>query len=210
ANPILKSGPARRLACSTTAVLPSPASPITKSAPPCPSTRTLRNRRAVAAVTASRSHTARADYTQAPGACVTKKAQVSGTLSGATPTRISRGDARRAAAHRRQHRHATWMETAGMELAPGVHSIGQEKGGQVRCFLLDDGGALTLIDTLWDVDAHRILDEIKRIGRTLTDLKHVVLTHGHRSHLGGLATLKRMSRALVYCHAWEADIVQGE
>jgi len=97
-----------------------------------------------------------------------------------------------------------------MELAPGVHSIGQEKGGQVRCFLLDDAGALTLIDTLWDVDAHRILDEIKRIGRTLTDLKHVVLTHGHRSHLGGLATLKRMSRALVYCHAWEADIVQGE
>lgn len=97
-----------------------------------------------------------------------------------------------------------------MELAPGVHSIGQEKGGQVRCFLLDDGGALTLIDSLWDVDAHRILGEIKRLGRTVTDLKHIVVTHAHRSHLGGLATLKRMSGALVGCHAWEADIVEGE
>src|SRR5262249_18733944 len=118
--------------------------------------------------------------------------------------------ARRAATHRRQPRPATWMETVGMELAPGVHSIGQEKGGQVRCFLLDDGGALTLIDSLWDVDAHRILGEIKRLGRTVTDLKHIVVTHAHRSHLGGLATLKRMSGALVGCHAWEADIVEGE
>ena len=97
-----------------------------------------------------------------------------------------------------------------MEIAPGVHSIGQEKGGQVHCFLLDDGRALTLIDTLWDADGHRILDEIKRLGRDATDIAHIVLTHAHRSHLGGLATLRQKSRALVCCHAWEADIVQGE
>jgi len=101
-------------------------------------------------------------------------------------------------------------KNTGMEIAPGVHSIGQDKGGQVRCFLLDDGRALTLIDTLWDIDGHRILDQIKRLGRTATDLKHIVLTHAHRSHLGGLAALKRISRALVCCHPWEADIVQGE
>src|SRR5215813_9766191 len=97
-----------------------------------------------------------------------------------------------------------------MEIAPGVHSIGQKEGGQVRCFLLDDGRALALIDTLWDTDGHRILEEIKRLGRSATDLKHIVLTHAHRSHLGGLATLKQVSRALVCCHPWEADIVQGE
>ena len=97
-----------------------------------------------------------------------------------------------------------------MEIAPGVHCIGQKEGGQVRCFLLDDGRALALIDTLWDTDGHRILEEIKRLGRSATDLKHIVLTHAHRSHLGGLATLKQVSRALVCCHPWEADIVQGE
>jgi glyoxylase-like metal-dependent hydrolase (beta-lactamase superfamily II) len=36
------------------------------------------------------------------------------------------------------------------------------------------------------------------------------LTHGHRSHLGGLAALKRLSGATVYAHQWEADIIAGE
>jgi glyoxylase-like metal-dependent hydrolase (beta-lactamase superfamily II) len=67
-----------------------------------------------------------------------------------------------------------------------------------------------VIDTLFDVDAHRIIDRIRRIGRSVEDLKHIVLTHAHRSHLGGLATLKRMSGATVYSHEWEADIVAGE
>lgn len=41
-------------------------------------------------------------------------------------------------------------------------------------------------------------------------LKHILLTHAHRSHLGRLAELKRMSGATVYAHEWEADIIAGE
>ncbi|HEV2743362.1 MAG TPA: MBL fold metallo-hydrolase [Rubrobacter sp.] len=44
----------------------------------------------------------------------------------------------------------------------------------------------------------------------MQDLKRILLTHGHRSHLGGLATLKRLSGATVYSHEWEADIIAGE
>jgi glyoxylase-like metal-dependent hydrolase (beta-lactamase superfamily II) len=97
-----------------------------------------------------------------------------------------------------------------MEIAPGVYSIDQWKGGHVHAFLLDDGTELTMIDTLFDTDAHRIIERIETIGRSVEDLKHIVLTHAHRSHLGGLATLKRMSGATVYSHEWEADIVAGE
>ncbi|MDQ3183501.1 MAG: MBL fold metallo-hydrolase [Actinomycetota bacterium] len=86
----------------------------------------------------------------------------------------------------------------------------QSKGGHVHAFLLDEGTALTLIDTLFDTDARRIIDRIGSIGRSVEDLKHIVLTHAHRSHLGGLATLKELSGATVYSHAWEADIVAGE
>ncbi|MBA3389075.1 MAG: MBL fold metallo-hydrolase [Rubrobacter sp.] len=97
------------------------------------------------------------------------------------------------------------------QIAPGVYSLRQNKGGHVHAFLLDDGtGSLTLIDTLFDTDARRILDRIKSIGRTVGDLDHIVLTHAHRSHLGGLATLKRLSGATVHAHEWEEDIIAGE
>ena len=76
--------------------------------------------------------------------------------------------------------------------------------------MLDDGGGLTLIDTLFDTDARRVLALLRRLNRPVTDLRNILLTHGHRSHLGGLAALKRLSGATVYAHQWEADIIAGE
>jgi len=96
------------------------------------------------------------------------------------------------------------------QIAPGVYSMTQNKGGHVRAFLLDNGTDLTLIDTLFDTDARQVLERIGSIGRSIQDLKRILLTHGHRSHLGGLATLKRLSGATVYSHEWEADIIAGE
>jgi glyoxylase-like metal-dependent hydrolase (beta-lactamase superfamily II) len=96
------------------------------------------------------------------------------------------------------------------EIAPGVHSLGHEKGGHVHAFLLDDGGELSLVDTLFEDDAHLVLEAINGLGRKVTDLKRIAVTHGHRSHLGGVAALKRASGAEVLAHEWEADIVSGD
>lgn len=96
------------------------------------------------------------------------------------------------------------------ELAPGVHSLGHGKGGHVRAFLIEDGGALTLVDTLFEGDARLVLEAIGKLGRSVTDLQRIVITHGHRSHLGGVAALKRASGATVYAHEYEADIVSGD
>ncbi len=97
-----------------------------------------------------------------------------------------------------------------MQLAPGIYSLGIAKGFESHAFLVEDDDGLTLIDTLFDADGRVVLKQIEAIGRTVTDLKRIVLTHAHRSHLGGLATLKRLSGATVYSHAWEADIIAGE
>jgi glyoxylase-like metal-dependent hydrolase (beta-lactamase superfamily II) len=97
-----------------------------------------------------------------------------------------------------------------MEITQGVYSIGQRQGGHVHAYLFDDGTDLTLIDTLFDTDGHRVLEYIKSIGRNATDLKRIVLTHGHRSHLGGASALRTASGATVYSHEWEADIIAGD
>jgi glyoxylase-like metal-dependent hydrolase (beta-lactamase superfamily II) len=96
-----------------------------------------------------------------------------------------------------------------VELAPGIHYMGGRKGGYVRAFLIEDGRDLTLIDTLYPEDGHEVLAEIHRLGRSGSDLKRIVITHAHRSHLGGLAALKQWSGATVLSHKWEADIISG-
>ena len=95
------------------------------------------------------------------------------------------------------------------ELAPGAHVLGGSKGGRVRAFLFETNGELTLVDTLFENDARGVLDAIRELGRSPRDLKRIVLTHAHRSHLGGLAALKRETGATVLAHESEADIVAG-
>ena len=97
-----------------------------------------------------------------------------------------------------------------MKIAPGIHSLQQSMGGHVHAFLLEGDDGLTLIDTLFDTDARRVLEAIDALGRTPRHLRRIVLTHGHRSHLGGLAALKEASGATVYAHEWEADIIAGD
>ena len=96
-----------------------------------------------------------------------------------------------------------------MKLTEGVHYVSQSKGGHVHAFLLDDGKGLTLLDALYDSDAGVLLEEIKQMGRQPWDLKNIIITHAHRSHIGGVAALKKLSNATVYSHEWEAGILDG-
>ena len=97
-----------------------------------------------------------------------------------------------------------------MEFAPGIHDLSQAMGGHVHAYLIVDGDGLTLIDTLYDTTGQRVLDVIQGVGRQPTDVQRIVLTHAHRSHLGGLAALKKATGATVHAHSWEADIISGE
>jgi glyoxylase-like metal-dependent hydrolase (beta-lactamase superfamily II) len=97
-----------------------------------------------------------------------------------------------------------------MRIAPGLHSLGDKSGGEVRAFLIDDGKKLTLIDTLLDRDGKGVLDELNQMGKKPADITRIILTHAHQSHLGGLAALKKLTGARVYSHDWEADIIQGK
>jgi glyoxylase-like metal-dependent hydrolase (beta-lactamase superfamily II) len=97
-----------------------------------------------------------------------------------------------------------------VELAKGFVAVGDESWGEVRAFLVDSGTGLTLVDTLGYEHPFLILAAIRKMGRSISDLKRIWLTHAHYSHLVGLAVLKELSGARVGAHKWEADIVSGE
>jgi glyoxylase-like metal-dependent hydrolase (beta-lactamase superfamily II) len=94
--------------------------------------------------------------------------------------------------------------------SPAIYALGGRAGAHVRAFVLDSGDELLVIDTLFAAHARPIMEQIEAIGRSVKDVKHIILTHGHRSHLGGLAELAALSGAPVYGHEWEADIIAGQ
>jgi glyoxylase-like metal-dependent hydrolase (beta-lactamase superfamily II) len=96
-----------------------------------------------------------------------------------------------------------------VEIAPGIVAVGDRRWGWVRAFLVLDGTELTLVDTLGKDQVYSILAAIRAMGRSVSDLKRILITHAHFSHLGGVAALKAQSGATVCSHPWEADLVGG-
>ncbi len=89
-----------------------------------------------------------------------------------------------------------------MLIIPGVHEI---KLNFVNAFLIEEQGALTLIDTGIPGCDKKIAAYIKSIGRQVTDIKIILITHSDPDHIGSLASLKKSSGATIYSSAIEAE-----
>lgn len=94
-----------------------------------------------------------------------------------------------------------------MQLAPSLHRIG---GPLVGSYLVDDGGGITIIDAGLP-GFHRLLTaELTAMGRTISDVKAVVLTHGDTDHIGFAERLRLEHGIPVYVHAADAGRARGE
>jgi len=91
-----------------------------------------------------------------------------------------------------------------------IHALTDGSAGRVHAYLLEDDDGLTLIDTLSADDGAEVAAALGRIGRSVADLRRIVLTHAHRSHVRGAAWLRRASGAPVHASPYEAAIVAGE
>lgn len=78
--------------------------------------------------------------------------------------------------------------------------------GMVNMYLLDVPEGLTLIDTGFPGNETKVLDAFKALGRRASDLRHILLTHAHPDHIGGLAALKRITGARTYMHPVDIPI----
>lgn len=96
---------------------------------------------------------------------------------------------------------------AAEEIFPSVYALPL---GYVNAFLLAEEDGLTLVDSGLRGNLKAIQRAIRGIGRKPEDIRHILITHHHADHVGGLATLKANSGATVYAHPLDAPVVSGE
>ncbi len=95
--------------------------------------------------------------------------------------------------------------SAAIEIAPGVHRVAVAPRDGVNVFLVaDEHGALTLVDAGWRYAPRHVLAALRTLGRAPRDVEHVVITHAHHDHTGGLAALVAETGAQVAVHERDA------
>lgn len=66
-------------------------------------------------------------------------------------------------------------------VAPGIHRL---EHAYVNCYLVEEAGAVTLVDAAFPSTWRHLLSALSEIGRSLTDVSALVLTHAHFDHVG--------------------------
>ncbi len=94
-----------------------------------------------------------------------------------------------------------------MELTTGLRRIGNDI---VAAHLIVDDTGITLIDTGLAGHWSDLEHELEAIGRTPSDIRGVVLTHGDSDHIGFAERLRREYGVPVYVHAADAARARGE
>jgi glyoxylase-like metal-dependent hydrolase (beta-lactamase superfamily II) len=94
-----------------------------------------------------------------------------------------------------------------MEITRGIRRIGR---GTINSYLVEDGGAVTIVDagapSYWgDLPA-----ELAALGRSLADVRAVVLTHGHSDHIGFAERARRECGLPIMVHEADAALARGE
>ena len=93
-----------------------------------------------------------------------------------------------------------------MELAPNLHRIGNDI---VAVYLISDTDGVTVIDAGLPGHYRDLVRELALMGKTLADVRGLILTHGDSDHIGFAERLRREYRVPVYVHSADAERAKG-
>jgi glyoxylase-like metal-dependent hydrolase (beta-lactamase superfamily II) len=94
-----------------------------------------------------------------------------------------------------------------MRLAEHLHRLGSSL---VNSYLVEDGGLVTIVDAGLPGYWNDLPGELAAMGRSLDDVRAVVLTHGDTDHIGFAERIRRERGVPVYVHEADAARARGE
>ena len=92
-------------------------------------------------------------------------------------------------------------------ITTGVHKVGS---GYVNAFLIDGDEGLVLVDTGLPNKQGAVAQAVAGIGRQMTDITAIVLTHAHTDHIGSAAAIKRSCEAVVVASSVDSPAIEGD
>jgi len=81
--------------------------------------------------------------------------------------------------------------------------------GLVNVYVLQTQDGLALLDTGFPGRAAKILAALREIGKSSSDVKHMLLSHCHPDHIGSAAALQRETGATVWAHPLDAPMMEA-
>ena len=94
-----------------------------------------------------------------------------------------------------------------MQLAPDLHRIGSDL---VNVYLVADSTGVTVVDAGLSGHWPELVEELSVMGRSLSDVRALVLTHGDTDHIGFAERLHREVGVPVYVHPADAARATGQ
>ena len=91
------------------------------------------------------------------------------------------------------------------KIRPGLHQLSL---GVAHAFLLCHRDDLVLIDAGPEDESDLLLSTLRAEGIVLSDLDHIVVTHSHQDHAGGLRAVQEATDAETWMHPTDAALVE--
>ena len=88
-------------------------------------------------------------------------------------------------------------------LAPNIYYVGNE---WVGAFLVDTAEGLILIDTVVFETVYLTLENIRSLGFDPYDIRHIMLSHMHIDHAGGVEAIAKLTGAKVWLSKEDAEL----
>ncbi|MBV9603283.1 MAG: MBL fold metallo-hydrolase, partial [Chloroflexi bacterium] len=92
------------------------------------------------------------------------------------------------------------------EVGSGIFRAGCSR---INWYLLQEGSSLTLVDCGLPGQWHVLAESVSRLGRRLSDVEALLLTHAHTDHAGSAERVRREAGAQVHVHAAEIPLIRG-